>query len=361
MSPYVWPLPTLMSCRFITGVGVSIFTTGAFMIINDISTSLNRTRSMAPIMTGFQAGIALGPAVGGVAIQSLGIPFTYVSCGVLFTAVAVANHFLMHETMRPKPISASTAVGMTSTTTSINTEATTASSTSTAAAVPDHPFTTTVKSWFYLGKTNQRLRRICELNLFYWFALSGVQMTILPLYMVSPTFALSPMQIGTTFALMSVCSILSSQPSAYIADTVLGKVPSIIVGGGFVATSFCLLPFASTYTELLVILIPLSVGSTILQSVPSAYVADITNVSDRANSLSLFRTTGDVGLLFGASISGVVASMYGFTPAIETNAVIILSAVLYFAYRAGAIARLFSMSKKTPSHVVSDQVVKKRE
>ena len=350
MSPYVWPLPTLMSCRFITGVGVSIFTTGAFMIINDISTSLNRTRSMAPIMTGFQAGIALGPAVGGVAIQSLGIPFTYVSCGVLFTAVAIANHFLMQETMRPKPTSPSPSpvVAMTSTTTSISTEATTArSTTATAVVTPDHPFTTTLKSWVYLGKTNQRLRRICELNLYYWFALSGVQMTILPLYMVSPTFALTPMQIGTTFALMSVCSILSSQPSAHIADAVLGKIPSIIAGGGLVATSFCLLPFASTYTELLVVLIPLSVGSTILQSVPSAYVADITSVSDRANSLSLFRTTGDVGLLFGASISGVVASMYGFTPAIETNAIIILTAVLYFAYRTGAVAGLFSRSKKT--------------
>ena len=53
--------------------GVAAFTSGAFMYMSDISTALNRTRTMAPVMSGFQAGTAVGPAIGGVAVEYLGI------------------------------------------------------------------------------------------------------------------------------------------------------------------------------------------------------------------------------------------------------------------------------------------------
>ena len=54
----------LIGSRLITGLGVSLFTGGSFMLINDVSTALNRARTMAPMMSGFQAGTALGPAIG---------------------------------------------------------------------------------------------------------------------------------------------------------------------------------------------------------------------------------------------------------------------------------------------------------
>ena len=315
LSPLVWPLPTLMACRFITGLGVSIFTTGAFMIVSDVSTALNRTRTMAPIMTGFQAGIALGPAVGGIAIESLGIPLTYVSCGVMFTVIAIANHYLMQETMRVK-------------TTSMTPKQ---HSKSEKVSSVFNSFFSTLSAWKHLGTTNLPLRRVCELNMFYWFSLAGVQMTILPLYMVSPVFNLNPTQIGTTFALMSIFSILSSQPSAYLADNLIGKIPSVIVGGTLVFSSFALLPFAHSHAQLLCMLVPLSVGSTILQSVPAAYVSDITPADSRSSSLSLFRTAGDVGLLFGASLTGVVSVLTSFEFAIEANAAVMLTSIIYFS------------------------------
>ena len=56
--------PWLIGCRFVTGFGVAAFTSGAFMYMSDISTALNRTRTMAPVMSGFQVGTAVGPAIG---------------------------------------------------------------------------------------------------------------------------------------------------------------------------------------------------------------------------------------------------------------------------------------------------------
>ena len=44
MIPGVDAVSTLMLCRFITGFGVSAFSSGATMMMTDVSTPLNRTR-----------------------------------------------------------------------------------------------------------------------------------------------------------------------------------------------------------------------------------------------------------------------------------------------------------------------------
>jgi hypothetical protein len=55
----------LYLCRFLTGMGVAALATSATMIMTDISTPLNRASTIAPIMSAFAAGTAIGPAVGG--------------------------------------------------------------------------------------------------------------------------------------------------------------------------------------------------------------------------------------------------------------------------------------------------------
>ena len=50
---------------------------GGFMFMSDISNPRNRTRTIAPVMAGFSTGAALGPAIGGVLVDTIGIPYTY--------------------------------------------------------------------------------------------------------------------------------------------------------------------------------------------------------------------------------------------------------------------------------------------
>ncbi len=289
------------------------------------------------------------------------------SCGALFTVIAAVNHGLLHETLRSQSRSSSSradvdvkdygGVNDKKSVTSNASTATTDQTSSQSAHAMDRgsgrgsgggvftSFSTAIASWRKLSSNNQPLRQLCLVNLLYWFTLAGVQMTLLPLYMVSPLFNLAPTQIGSAFALMSICSIVSSHPTAYLADGVFGKTPSILIGCALVTTSFLLLPFASTYYELLAVLVPLSIGSTVLQSVPTAYVADITPPTDRSQALSLFRTAGDIGLLIGASCTGYVMSHVaaisngsgsisdGFHTAIHMNAGCMMAAMTYFALR----------------------------
>ena len=59
-------------------------------------------------------------------------------------------------------------------------------------------FRTAFKEWQVLSH-DIKLMNMSILNTFYWASLAGVQMTVLPLYMVSPLFDLGPAQIGTAY------------------------------------------------------------------------------------------------------------------------------------------------------------------
>ena len=50
----------LMVCRGLTGIGVAAFTTAATMYLTDLSTPLNRAKTIAPAMAAFSAGAAIG-------------------------------------------------------------------------------------------------------------------------------------------------------------------------------------------------------------------------------------------------------------------------------------------------------------
>jgi len=255
------PLSFMVACRMLTGLGVSAFTAGAFMMMADVGTALNRTRTMAPAMTGFQAGIALGPALGGVAIESIGIPLTYATCGGLFALISLLNQRLLSETLIPQK--SSTAV-------SAPTSAEKSSSSSlTQSSGVFSAFTTAFHAWRELLR-DPRVVNVTALNALYWIALAGVQMTVLPLYMVSAPFNFTAGQIGSTFAMMSVCSVLSSQPVAYLADRV-GKVPSIFAGSALVTVALSVMPMATDLPQLWAVTALLSVGSVVVQSVDCLY------------------------------------------------------------------------------------------
>jgi predicted MFS family arabinose efflux permease len=84
---------------------------------------------------------------------------------------------------------------------------------------------------------------------------------------------------------------------------------------------------------MVVSLLPLAIGSTILNTVPTAHLTNLCNANDRAQALSLLRTCGDVGMLFGASFAGIMASLTSIENTIMCNGGILLSSILYVTYR----------------------------
>ena len=66
-------LDQLLSCRMAIGFGVAALSTAATLSITDISTPNNRASTMAPVMAAFSAGTALGPAMGGILADTIGL------------------------------------------------------------------------------------------------------------------------------------------------------------------------------------------------------------------------------------------------------------------------------------------------
>ena len=260
----------LIGSRLITGLGVSLFTGGSFMLINDVSTALNRARTMAPMMSGFQAGTALGPAIGGGLIGVMGVGYTYYLVGAVFGAMTVLNKIYLKETM-PVLLTTTTADSTTK-----NTNNNSNSSINSGGAFSEvlGAFSTAGTAWKELMKSPP-LNHILFVHFIFWYCLAGTQMTLLPLLMVSPHFNLGATEIGATFAFMSLVSVFSSQPLAYLADRV-GKELTIVMGAGLVGGSMIAVPFAFSFPTLLACAMPLALGSTVFGTAPVAKISGMT-------------------------------------------------------------------------------------
>jgi MFS family permease len=314
--------PWLFFCRLMTGFGVSAFTGGSFMYISDISTPVNRTRTFAPAMAAFQAGTALGPAIGGLLVHAVGMGPTYAIVGASFASLTMINHILLPETLDKSSIEYKAKL---------------------EELKPDHGiysiFRDTLSSWKTLMK-NPRIRDIVLLNGAYWVTIAGAQMTLLPLLMVGPLLNLGATEIGGSFAMMSVVSVLSSYRIASLADRI-GKIELTVAGAVFVSGSVAAIPFATTFPELLIILAPLALGSTAISSIPQAHISDLTMPHQRSNAMALLRAGGDLGLLLGASLTGIVADMSSLGSTMELSACIMFVSLSIFAIRSRELLHIW--------------------
>lgn len=264
--------PWLILMRLVSGLGVSAFSGGLNMLLSDISTGLNRTRTYAPVLSSYQAGTALGPALGGLMMNNFGIAATYFTVGGAFAVMASLNQILLKETMPGKTIyqkiadekraeertrtspSPPSITGSSITDSSISISNKQKSSMSDVAG----SFKITLLSWKELMK-DPALRDLMILHGAYWTALAGTSMTLLPLLMVGPNFNLGATEIGLSFAFMSLVSVASSQPVAILSDK-YGKINCMISGCTLIAGSMVMLPHAVGFYQLLAAIVPLSVG-----------------------------------------------------------------------------------------------------
>lgn len=310
-------VPWLIGCRFISGLGVAAFGAAANMIISDISNPINRTRTFAPVLTSFQLGTSLGPVAGGLIVASVGIMDTYLVVGASIASIGLLNAVFLEESKPSMKIS--------------DTSTTSARSTQVEQSVSKRfGLNATLNKWKYLLRTSPPLRNMIGMNGIYWVALSGTQMVLLPLFLVSEPLSLVPEQLGLTFALMSIVNVAVSQPVAILADKYIGKVKSIILGTSLFAISAMYLPHVTSVNDLWTTLVVMSAGSTFLSTVPSALAADLSTTEDRAQTMALLRTSGDVGMLVGSICSGAFAQLTSLDLAIESNsALLLLATVLY--------------------------------
>ena len=202
----------LYLCRLLTGLGVAGISTAATLTLTDISTPLNRASTMAPIMSAFAAGTALGPALGGVLCDQIGVNPTFYIVGVSYFGLAAVNWALLDETMASnKPIK-------------FPWQSKAKRSTVDQQETITESFTKAVGQWIPL-LSEPPVRNVCIMNAFYWMALAGSQMTLLPLILTDPNgLAMSATNVGQVYMGMSLIQVMGT-PYLLRLWTTLGRHP----------------------------------------------------------------------------------------------------------------------------------------
>lgn len=297
------------------------------MMLTDISTPLNRASTLAPIMSAFSAGAALGPAMGGVLVDTVGLHRTFFVVGLSFLGVSVFNRAIMSET-RPDPIRFPWQI-----------EAAASKSDGERGGVTNAVYGA-VSQWAPLMR-NPSVRNVMFLNTMYWVALAGSQMTILPLMLTDPAgLAFSATQVGQVYMGMSLVQIFGNPIFAQFADR-MGKVPAMIGGCFLISASMAGLTFCTDTTQLAAALGTWAVGSSMLSTAPVAYISDKVSDSKRAQALALLRTWGDVGFLIGASSTGALADWTGsLDVAMQSSSALLMMGTVWFATRQAINARI---------------------
>jgi MFS family permease len=348
----------LIACRLLTGFGVAALSTAATLTIADISTPRNRAATLAPMNSSFAAGMALGPAIGGLLGDYAGVDNTFLMVGVSYLGVVALNSYLLSETkrdMRPGvypwldlPPTSDTLIKLKRSKANVGKSETGKDDTpSLSSSVQD-----AAGQWMPLMR-NTRVRRIVTLNMFYWCALSGAQMTLLPLMLTNADgMALSAGMLGQVYMGMSLVQVLGNPSVAKMIDRV-GKVPSIVGGCTALSAGMFMMPFCEDTTQLAAVLAVWTLGSTALSTAPFAYLADAVPVEKRAQALALLRTGGDVGFLLGATCTGALADWTGdMSVAMQACSGILLTGTGWFAARQ-LLAKRIASSTAPPSSVTA--------
>ena len=239
------------------------------LTVADVSTPLSRARTFSPLMSSFSAGMALGPAIGGILHDAWGIRDTFFAVGLSYCVASVWNQVSVSETKRskewyekdvlpwhPTNIRSVGIGGQHDKDTANKKEDAQASvnsglTSTIASAVKD-----TTRQWTTLLK-DQRVQPVVIMNGFYMLALSGTQFTLLPLLLTgggvtastgtAAGLALSASTVGQLYMWMSACQVLGNPVAGSFADRV-GKNAGIVAGGTLTSFGMAVVPVICAYS-----------------------------------------------------------------------------------------------------------------
>ena len=267
----------LMLGQFVTGAGNSLWMLGREVAAVDLVRADQRGRMMSGFFGVSSVGMALGPAMGGLITDWLGLRaifLVYAVLAVLVLPVALT----VRESRGPRP----------------------------AGRAPLFDFG--------LGRIREiasRYRATFVILLLATFAAmlrTSVLNSMLPLY-VGTHLNFSTTQVGTLFGIMGFVNMAMIVPAGFISDK-LGRKVATVPAAALTAIAFAAYPLATTMLGLSIVsgLTGLAAGFALGSMTTSTY--DIIPESGRAQLQALRRTVGEFGALGGPLAGGVIANAY---------------------------------------------------
>lgn len=268
----------LILSRFIQGIGAALFTTTAMAVVGDIAPPEQRGKYLSYYQMSFFCGMATGPAIGGFLAEWGGFPLPFLVLSFLSLVGMVFAYFKVKESLAEKNDGISV-----------------------AELLP--------VLWQMGRHRNLLLANLAALVTV--LTMSGIRMTAIPLY-GQGTLGLSQARIGLLLAIAAFVNIPSLIWSGPMVDKI-GSRPIFLWGFSLAAITTYSLAFTDGFYSLMGMAALFSVTTGLNQPALATLVIEAADPNHRGLSVGLHRIFGDLGVIAGPTLVGVLADHYGLT------------------------------------------------
>ena len=309
----------LLAFRFVAGAGSAMFMTGAITLVTDISTPEDRARMLSLFQGSLLLGVSIGPAIGGLTAELLGLRAPFVVVGALAAGCTLWAARVMPETHRSP---AAPDIGSVS-------ENATAPSTALSSLRPLY--------------TNMGFTLVSLFTFSIFFTRTGARQTIIPL-LGDDRLGLTAGSLGAVFAMMALINLAAIGPAGAWADR-FGRKRVIVPSAFLTAIGLGLFALTGNLALFLVAAVVQAIGTGLGGPAPAAYAADVIPAKARGLGMGLYRTYSDIGFVAGPLLLGWLADATGsFNWSLWATAILVAASALIF----GLFARETAGQQKEP-------------
>ena len=303
----------LVAWRIVAGAGSAAFMTGAMGYVADISTPANRGRLMSIQQGSLLLGVDIGPLIGGIVSDHWGLSAPFFMAGGLAAAAASWTAFRLPN--RPPTESL---------------ESTRRQEEPVVASM--HARDSGLSGTFRILRDPTFL--LVGLFTFTVFATrSGSRMTLLPL-ITDERFAMSGTQLGLLFSVIATVNFILVAPGGWLSDR-FGRKSAMVPGILLSVVGLLLFAWSGSVLAIFAGGVVIGIGQGVAGPSPAAAIADMAPPGRAASTMALYRTFGDLGMVVGPPILGLIGERFTLGTGLVANAVFIcvVAALLAFVAR----------------------------
>lgn len=310
-APNYW---ALVAFRGVGGFGSALFFNALMAMIVGRAPAERRGQAVGMLQGAFLFGISVGPSVGGILAEPLGLRWPFVIYGVS-CALAGLVAMLMLPDDGPAERTLETAEGAEG---------------EPIAAAPPPPGRTGWRSMWASARelcTDRTFAMMLLMMLASRWVGTGVRFSVIPIFADQVVLA-DARVIGFALTLAALTHVVLVVPAGKLVDRrgrrALGA-PAFIVFAAIVAV----LGLATTIPLFMIAMALYGIGTGLTSVTPPAVIGDITEPAKMGTAIGILNTAGDIGSVLGPLVSGLLAERLGYGWGFGASAGLLLVAGLW--------------------------------
>ncbi len=287
--------------EFFGGIGISIFATGASIIVADVSTEHQRGRAVALRGMSLRLGTALGPLIGAVLTGLFGLRAILLFNGITKLLVLGMVLTMVRET-RPEPVTGGQ-------------RGATRLNRNDWKALVSAPYLAVAAATLVIGMME----------------LAGAAGGVLTL-MAKNDLGLNPSVVGNLLTLAGLVALAVSFPNGLLVDR-FGRKPTLIPGLCLFAVFAAALSSRPDVGLVVLAMVFYGVADGMCQGSAQVFAMDLAPPARRGAFMGIWQLYGNLGGLISPIIAGGIAQAWGFSAAfVAIMALVLISAALVLVY-----------------------------